>query len=174
MQAFYARINEQQLLAARPILELEHGFKQRLIGIIRAELAILEPNHALWAELFKVAADPRSPLNPFSEESKPVRNSCIKQYGEMLAGTKEKVPKEFLPYLPKLLWLFHMGIILFWIHDNSPARVRTHRLIEHGSELVALLIKLVNLPGMRPIRNAIVRLLEGLRDAGPNSIFTSI
>ena len=30
--------------------------------------------------------------------------------------------------MPYLLWLYHMGVILFWIHDSSPKHRRTYRL----------------------------------------------
>ena len=40
---------------------------------MRAKLETIEPYHRFSGILFKTAADPESPLNPFGEESRPVR-----------------------------------------------------------------------------------------------------
>jgi len=157
--AFYQRINALQMEAAKPILELETSLKSRLIGVIRAELAVLEPYHAFWVSLFKSAADPRSPLNPFSPESEPIRNACMNTFRQVLSGSKERMPDDLSSELPRLLWLYHMGVILFWLHDTSPARIRTHRLIDQSSDLIIRLNALINLPGIGPPLRATIKKL---------------
>jgi len=66
--------------------------------------------------------------------------------------------------LPFMLWLYHMGIILFWIHDSSPHRARTHRLIDRSVEILVKLIGLASNPLMRPLRRSAVRLMAELRE----------
>ena len=67
--------------------------------------------------------------------------------------------------LPELLWLFEMGVILFWVHDRSKGRVRTHRLIEHGTSLVVRLIRIAGNPFLAPLRKKALRLLEEISAA---------
>lgn len=81
----------------------------------------------------------------------------------MLTGSKTRVPDDLHAELPNLLWLYHMGIILFWLHDRSPQRARTYRLIEHTVELIARVIGLATVPLLRPIRTRVLRLLTDLR-----------
>ncbi len=57
-----------------------------------------------------------------------------------------------------------MGIILFWIHDTSPGRTRTYRLVEHSVELIVRLIALARLPFTRPLRKMVLDLLAALRE----------
>ena len=65
--------------------------------------------------------------------------------------------------LPGLLWQYQMGIILFWIHDDSPERRRTYSLVDHSAELVARLISLAGNPLMLPVRKMTLKLLRGIR-----------
>jgi hypothetical protein len=59
-----------------------------------------------------------------------------------------------------------MGIILFWIHDASPRRARTYRLIDHTVDLLDKLISLASNPLMRPVRKRALKMVADLRDLG--------
>jgi len=54
--------------------------------------------------------------------------------------------------------MYQMGIILFWIHDRSPAQERTRALIEKSLGIVVRLIQLSSLPLMRPLRRQALEL----------------
>jgi AcrR family transcriptional regulator len=164
IQAFYGRTQEEHVTASLPLLEKERGLKARLLGVMRTKLETIEPYHRFSGILFKSAADPQSPLNPFSDASIPTRKESTKLFAEVLKGARVKVPADLMEELPNLLWIYHMGIVLFWIHDASPNRRRTHRLIEHTVEIVARLITLASLPLMRPLRKTTLKLLASLRD----------
>ena len=73
-----------------------------------------------------------------------------------------KTPDDLRERLPELLWTYQMGIILFWIHDDSPGRARTHRLVRHTAELVARLIALASHPLVKPLRRKTIQLLDEL------------
>lgn len=49
---------------------------------------------------------------------------------EALAETNTSIPADVVAHLPKLLWLYQMGLILFWIYDRSEGQARTMRLLE--------------------------------------------
>ena len=66
--------------------------------------------------------------------------------------------------LPYMLWLYHMGIVLFWIHDTSAKQARTYRLIDRTVDLIDKLISLASNPLMRPVRKRALKLLSELRD----------
>ena len=163
IQGFYARTHEEHVAALEPLLAKEKDFKQRLRATITTKLETAEPYHAFSGLLFKTAADPRSPLNPFSPESEPTRSEATALMEQVLAESKARVPDDLRAELPSLLWLYLMAIILFWIHDESPGRARTHRLVDRTVDLVTRLIALASNPLMRPVRKATLRLLEDLR-----------
>ena len=164
IQAFYHRTHEEHLAASLPALEKERTLKNRLLTVMRWKIETIEPYHEFAAALFKTAANPTSPLNPFSDESDPVRKESIELFAKVVDGSNTSVPKDLRAELPYLLWVYHMGITLFWIHDRSPKHRRTYRLVDHTVDLVAKLITLASNPLMRPLRKQALKLVDELRE----------
>ena len=164
IQEYYARSHRDHLEACAPILASETDLQARLRGVLDAKIATSQPYHRCAGTLFRAAADPQSPLNPFSPESGPTRREATALMAQVVEGSDTRVPDDLARELPGLLWLYLMGILLVWIHDDSPACRRTDQLIEHTSRMVTLLIRLVKNPLLRPLQKATLRLLEDLRD----------
>ena len=118
IQAFYHRTHEEHLAASAPIFEKESSLKGRLLDVLRLKIKTLEPYHEFAGVLFKTAADPHSPLNPFGQDAAPVRRDSIQLFETLVADAKTRLPAELKAELPYLLWLYHMGIILFLNHDK--------------------------------------------------------
>ena len=165
IQAFYQRLHEDHLAVAVPALENEETLKARLLTVMRLKMETMTPYHQFAGVLFKTAAHPRSPLNPFSDESDPAREASIQLFAKVIEGTKTRIPKDLAAELPYLLWVYSMGIVLFWIHDQSPKHRRTYRLINRTVDLVDRLIHLASNPFMRPLRKQALKLVDELRDA---------
>ncbi len=163
IQAFYQQTHDEHLSRSTRGLSQASSLKERLLSIMRMKIATLEPYHEFAGVLFKTAADPRSPLNPFAAESDPVRKDSIRLFERLVAETKARIPNDLRAELPYLLWLYHMGIILFWIHDRSPEHARTYQLIDQTVDLLDKLISLASNPLMRPVRKKALRLVADLR-----------
>ena len=164
VQAFYERTHDEHLEASREILERERDFEDRLLGVLRKKIDTAMPYHRLSGVLFRTAADPRNPINPFSHDSEPLRERSTALFAEVLEGSTLKMSNRRLKAeLPNLLWLFHMGILLFWIHDDSPGCVRTYRLLDRSVSLVVRLITLAKLPILRPLTNTALALMDDLK-----------
>jgi hypothetical protein len=133
--------------------------------VIRLKIETLEPYHEFAGVLFRTAADPHSPLNPFAHASEPVRRDSIKLFEGLVADSKARIPSDLRAELPYLLWLYHMGIILFWIHDSSKKQRRTYRLIDLTVDLLDRLISLASNPLMRPLRKRALLLVKELGEA---------
>jgi AcrR family transcriptional regulator len=168
IQAFYQRTHEEHLAASVPALEKEQTLKARLLAVMRLKIETINPYHEFAGVLFKTAANPGSPLNPFSDESDPVRRESVELFAKVLDGTKVRVSKDLREELPYLLWVYHMGIVLFWIHDKSPKHRRTYRLIDHTVDLLDKLISLASNPFMRPLRKQALRLIDEIREGLPD------
>ena len=168
IQAFYGRTHQEHLVEAEEVLQNERTLRGRLHGVMAAKLRTIEPYHRFSGILFRTAADPESPLNPFSAESLPARLEATEVFARVVQGAEDKkLPRDLEAELPDLLWTYHMGIVLFWIHDRSLGRVRTWRLMERTVDLVARLIQLSTLPLMGPIRKSVLRLLAEIREPLP-------
>jgi AcrR family transcriptional regulator len=163
IQAFYHRTHEEHLAASLPVLEKESSLKARLRSVMQLKISTLQPYHQFAGVLFKTAADPHSPLNPFADDSAPVRRDSIRLFENLVADSQARIPNDLREELPYLLWFYHMGIILFWIHDSSAKSKRTYQLIDRTVDLLDRLISLASNPLMRPVRKRALVLVKELR-----------
>jgi AcrR family transcriptional regulator len=161
--AFYLRTDEEARDAFAAALSSTKDLRKRLRGIIDAKFAQFAEHRTLLRALLKAGVDPRNPLSPFSRETEKVREDHIAWYARALDGCDLKVPRDLAPHLPRLLWLYHMGMIYYWIIDESPKQRRTRRLLDATLDLVVQLLRAASLPLMGPLRT---RALKVLRAAG--------
>ena len=164
VQAFYEKLHQEHLAACTPILERERDLLKRLRGVLVTHLEVMEGYHTFSGTLVKLAADPTSPLSPFSAESATVRNEVISLFEQVIRGSRTKVSPSIEKQLPLLLWTYQMGIVLFWVYDRSPGQTRTRDLIEETSSLVVKLIGLAKIPVMRNTWRAVIRLVDHLKE----------
>ena len=170
IQAFYQRLHDEHLAVSLPALEKEKSLKARLLTVMRLKIDVMKPYHQFAGVLFKTAANPESPLNPFAEEADPVRRASVELFAKVIERTKARIPKDLQAELPYLLWVYSMGIVLFWIHDPSPKHRRTYRLIDHTVDLLDKLIHLASNPFMRPLRKQALRLVDEIREVLPDEM----
>ena len=167
IQAFYDRTHVEHLAAVGTKLDEIKDFKARLLWVMRKKLETIEPYHRFAGLLFRTAADPNSPLNPFSAESQPVRRESTELFVKVAEGTRA-IPKDLRGELPNLLWLYHMGIVLYWIHDKSEGRWRTWQMMERSVDLIAKLVAIASYSILGPARRATLAMIRKLRDPGPD------
>lgn len=163
IQEFYARAQLQHRAAAQPVLDRESEFAARLAGVLHAGIDVLTPSHDFAASFFKTAAEPTSPLSPFSAESSAPRRAAVDLFADVLDGSTAKVDAELRPHLPELLWLAYMGVVLYWVHDRSPQQAKTRRLIDGAVPLVDRLVGLSRLRVLRPVTRQVLDLIRTLR-----------
>jgi AcrR family transcriptional regulator len=163
IQGFYDSGQQAHRAAAEPVLATEQEFAPRLRGVLHAGIDVNAPYHAFAATFFKTAAEPTSPLSPFSAQSSPARVAAIGIFREVVDGSSAKLDPELRKDLPELLWLGWMGIVLFWVYDNSPDQRRTRRLIDGVVPLIDRLVALSRLRVLRPALRQILALIETIR-----------
>ncbi len=163
MQAYYDHLQEQHREAVESILASEKAFVPRMTGVLRTWLDVAAPYHEFAGTFFKTAADPKSPLSPFSAESRPAREASVDVFRRVVEGSDLKLPADLKAELPELLWLMEMGIVLFWVHDDSEDLRRTKALIDRSVPLVDRLLRLTRIPGVRGVVNDIVGLIRAIR-----------
>lgn len=164
VQGFYDQIAAEHTAAAAVPLAASADLAQRLRATLLAWLTVAEPYHALAGRFFAVAAQPGNPLSPFSQASHAARDTALDLYREVIAGSSARVAEELESDLPELLWLYHLGIVLFWVHDSSAGLRRTRALIERTVPMVERLARLSRLRVFRPVIRQIPQLLAELRD----------
>ncbi|MET7278416.1 TetR family transcriptional regulator [Kribbella sp. NPDC005582] len=163
MQAYYDHLQNEHREAVQTVLAGDKSFAGRLTGVLRVWLDVSAPYHEFAGTFFKTAADPKSPLSPFSPESQPAREASVEIFRHVVAGSDLKLPAELAAELPELLWLFQMGIVLFWVHDDSADLRRTKLLIDRSVPLIDRLLRLTRIPGVRGVANDIVGLIRAIK-----------
>ena len=108
--------------------------------------------------------DPAHPLSPFSEQTREIREQDIAFFAQAITGCRQHIAKDLAVVLPRLLWMYQMGVILFWIHDRSAGQKRTALLIDGSLQIVMLLIRVSGLPLMRPLRRKVLDLCSAVFD----------
>jgi AcrR family transcriptional regulator len=161
--AFYERNHTDHLAALGDALERTDDFRERLRTLLRTKVDSAMPYRRLSTKLFTSAADPESPLSPFSPESAPLRAEAIALMAEVVDGSTLRVGKDLRADLPELLWLYEMGIVLYWVHDSSDGCAKTYALIERTVPVVERLIGVAKLPVVRPMVRDLVSMLAELR-----------
>ena len=160
IQVYYARNHAEHAAACQPVLAAESRLGARMRGVLRALIDGQAPYHSFAAKLYKHAAEPASPLSPFSTASSPTRAAAIALYAEVIEGARIRVPAGLRGRLPELLWLYSLGIVLYWVHDTSPGCAKTYRLIDLTTPLAERLIRLARLPGLRSLTRRLLSVLD--------------
>lgn len=163
VMAFYARtaVEARDIIPAQ--VALSRDLRKRVRGIIDTKLRQFEEHRRLMVALVRIGIDPRHPLSPFGEETKAMREESVEFFRAAIAGCTPAVPRDLVADLPRLLWLYQMGVILFWMFDESRGQRRTRALLDGTIDLVIRLIQVSSLPMMGPLRKkllAIVRAVE--------------
>ncbi|MCW2904491.1 MAG: transcriptional regulator, TetR family [Streptosporangiaceae bacterium] len=163
IQAYYDELQDEHHAACRAVLDREEEFAPRLLGVLKARIDTMVPYHAFAGKFFKFAAEPTSPLNPFSAEAGPSREGAIEIYQEVVNGSSLKIDPDFRKELPELLWLYSMGIVLYWVHDSSPGCRKTYLLVERTVPLVKRMVSMSRLPGFRSVTRDLVGIIREVR-----------
>jgi len=162
---FYQRAAEEMQPMITAALQKTGGLEARLRELIRVKLDYFAPNRGVLRALVRNGADPKHPLSPFSPQTKEIRDTDVAWFRRILTDCGVRIPKDLEPELPEALWMFQLGVIFFWVTDDSPGQARTLRLLELGSKTVAALIRLSAVTLTRPIRKVVLELIAIVKGA---------
>lgn len=163
VQEFYTRIQREHREAVTPHLAAKSDFGTRLHAAMTTGVAAMDLYHAFAGKFFRVAADPSSASNPFSDESEPARTMSQEIFRDVVAGATNTIDPDLREVLPELLWLAQLGVTLFWVYDRSPGRSRTRLLVDRAVPLIDRLVGLSRLRVLRPAVREALSLYRALR-----------
>ncbi len=150
--AYYDRVQRSHAEKVREELKGKAELRERLVAVMHSKLEILKDDRKFLGALFRYTGDPEHPLSVFGKE-------------EAVAGTN--LTEELQQLLPWALWLGHLGMILFFVYDETEGQQRTHKLVDG---ILDLLIQFVELTGSALVRPFVqpfqTKILGMLREAG--------
>lgn len=166
VMAFYERAQRGMEPEIRERLHRSTSLEKRLRALIEIKFEYFLPNRSLLGAL-AAHADPKHPLSPFSSETEGIREQEIRYFADAIEGSQQRITPDLKPFLPRVLWLYEMGLILFWVYDRSKSQRRTQMLFDKSLSIVVGLIRLSSFPLVKPIRKLVVDLLETVYGEDP-------
>ncbi len=170
---YYKKSQEEHAEALREFLQKEFNFSKRLHRTVTSKIELALPYKNMARALYRVAANPESPISPFSPESKDLRIQALKIFFDVVEGSQAKFNPEIKKILPECLWLYQMGIILFWIYDDSKDSQNTFKFIDKTVPLIESMNQMIQSPLAVPFRKKIIVLLKSfVPDLGQSHILS--
>lgn len=162
---FYRRASQEMEQKIERAVAGVVKFDDRLRNLIGVKLAHFKSNRSVLRALLRSGADPSYVLSPFSTRTKEIREADIRWFERILTDCDVRIPRDLAPALPGILWFFQMGLIFFWVIDDSPEQQRTSELLRLSTKAVARLVRLSALPFMRPVRKAALQITKIVSEA---------
>jgi len=157
--AFYERAQAEMLPDIAAALDHAQSLEARLRAVIERKFEYFRPNRRLLGAL-SAHTDPEHPLSPFGRQARAIREEDIALFERAATESGVKLPAPVRPYLARLLWMYQMGLILFWVYDNSDGQRRTELLYEKTLKMLLVTLKIAGLPLLRPLHRLAGELLE--------------
>ena len=162
VMAFYARAADEARDVVPERVGRSRDLKKRLRAVIDQKFEQFGEHRKLLIALVRIGIDPKHPLSPFGKETEPMRSESIDFFRLAVDESSTKVPKELKADLPRLLWMYQMALILFWLFDDSPGQRKTKLLTDGTLDLVVRLIQLSSLPLMGPLRKRVLAIVRAI------------
>jgi AcrR family transcriptional regulator len=160
VMAFYERALDAMTPRMEAALSGANHFEEKVEALMAVKFEYFQPNRTFLGALLRHSADPQNRLSPFSEATRHIRERDQAYFARMIDESRDvRVPTELAPHLPKLLWLYQMGLILYWIYDSSPGQRQTRMLRKKSLALLVSGLKMSGFALLKPLRSKIVDLI---------------
>lgn len=165
VSAYYDKVQRLHAARVREALGDKEGLGPRLACVMHLKLDILWEDRKFLGALFRYGGEPGHALSVFGKATEAQRKQSLEVFREALAGIE--IGEELKEVLPWGMWLLHLGMILYFLHDDSEGQGRTHRLVDRFAEMLAGLVELANSALVRPfVKPFQAKMLEALHEAG--------
>src|SRR3981189_2689888 len=165
VSAYYDQVQRVHAEKAREEWNEKSGLRERLGVVLHSKLEILKEDRRFVGALFRYTGDPEHPLSVFGKGTQPQRSQSVAIFQEAVASAN--VSEELQQLLPWALWLGHLGMILFFIYDESEGQQRTQKRVDGILDLLTQFVKLTSSALVRPfVQPFQTKILVMLREAG--------
>jgi len=141
--AFYEKHTRGREEALRRILEEEESLESRLSRLMHEQLEGLTDDRPLLSALTASVINTADPLSIFSKETRHLTQASLDAFRAPLAGS---VPDDLVGPIAGLLWALQLGLLLYFIHDDSSGQQRTHALVDEAIGAICSVLPLLGSP----------------------------
>ena len=156
--AYYETIQAEQERLCEDLFATTKDLKARLTLALHSKFDLTQNDRNLLGVVFRYTGEPHHPLSCLGPGTAAIRRRATQVFQAAIA--KEKLPKDLRILLPVALWSLQMGLLVMFLYDESPNQQRTRRMADGALNLTLKLLGLAKLAILKPIRTAILQLLQ--------------
>lgn len=156
--AFYGEHIERHDLETKRALASRSELRERIEAALLIGLDVRAADKAVLLVMARTVLDATNPISLFSERSAELRARSIGLFREVaeVPEIEESLKEPFA----LALWAMHLGVMLRFVHDESPGQRETRAIIAHAARLAAEIATLLSLPLLESMRNDLVSLFR--------------
>lgn len=158
--AFYQRSLAAHLENARALVEPGAPAVDNLRRVVRSRFVELADDRSMLKILRRYALEADHLASPFHRSHRAIRQASVDLFDDLLARSKDPAPPPLRREAAQALWLFHLGILGYWISDDSPQQRRTHDLLDASAGALDTLLRLLAAPGAALFAAPVLRALH--------------
>ena len=157
--SYYERLVGDYEERVQEILAKNNDLRERLRGVFHCKLDLVRKDRKLMAALSRTVGDAKSPVSVFAAQTRHIRERTIGVMRQAVSVPEVPQPLRELSALG--LWTLLLGILVYFIHDDSPRQERTRILIDQAIDLVLPIAPLLAMPEMLAIGDRLETVLKG-------------
>ncbi|MCA9592327.1 MAG: TetR/AcrR family transcriptional regulator [Myxococcales bacterium] len=153
---------EQQMVEherlAQEAFRASSDLGERVRAAFSIRLDLMRKDRKFFGGLFRSVGDVESPVSVFSKENSELRLRGIRVLEQ--AVSVPEVPEALRAELAYGLWALMLGMVLYFVHDESPEQQRTAELVTGSIDLIVPLVPLLALPQAEFFRERVMAVLD--------------
>ena len=142
--ALYARLARDLEEAARDLPRGTMG--ERFERAMRLKLGLLRPYREAFGALFGAALTPHSGVAVLGPHTADVREQVGRVFELVVSGATDAPRERQVRQLARVLYVAHLGLLLYWLHDRSPDERATGEALAFARATLGLARPLLALP----------------------------
>jgi AcrR family transcriptional regulator len=158
VQAYYEKVQEEHTASLRQMDSAGRSLKERLAAVFHSKLDILQNDRKLLGAIFRYSGEPAHPLSCLGPGTKVVREQSMQVIADAI--TPDELPPDLQQLLTLGLWALQMGVLIYFIYDESPQQQRTRKLVDRALEITTFLLRLARFPLLGFARKKVLALLD--------------
>ncbi len=110
--------------------------EEKLFTLVQTQLEYLAPYERFIGTAVVEALKPASKLGVFSHKAQALRHRYVAFVQELIEESRTR--KTVVPlswWVPDAFWIYYMGVVFFWLHDESPRKQNTLAFLDRTLKL---------------------------------------
>jgi AcrR family transcriptional regulator len=136
---FFEQALERVLLRHRAEMPARASLEEKIFQLIALELEEIAPYQEFLNVLVVEATLPSSPLHPFGLDVQTLKSRHLDYVAGLLREAMDRGELPALGFEAMMLsafWVFHLGIVIFWLNDESPHKEDTWVLLDKSLRFI--------------------------------------